>query len=185
MINLRIRTASNNCAGGGVDLHAVPFHQDAAYLLPEADRTLQVGVWLPLVPVPPGAGLLSFLRGGHRAAADGCLLHEPANDGTGVREWERVTERGTGKKQRGREGDREQRLREGDRDRRRRQRQRDREAERQRQKKRQRQRRRRRQTGRQADRQADKKTYTHTRAHRGEIESLLPIIFACRCVDTS
>ena len=53
-----------------------------SYLLPEADATLQIGVWLPLVPVPQGAGLLSFLRGGHRISR-GCLLHEPANDGTG------------------------------------------------------------------------------------------------------
>ena len=30
VINLRIRTSSSNSSGGGVDLHAVPFHQDAA-----------------------------------------------------------------------------------------------------------------------------------------------------------
>ena len=31
--------------------HTVPFHQDAAYNLPEADHTMQVGAWIPLVDV--------------------------------------------------------------------------------------------------------------------------------------
>ena len=85
VINLRIRTATPPDGAGpeSVDLHAVPFHQDAAYLLPEADSTLQVGIWLPLVDVPAEAGCLSFLKGGHTAAAGVCLPHVPAEDGTG------------------------------------------------------------------------------------------------------
>lgn len=65
-----------------VDLHRVPAHQDAAYLLPEADDTLQVGIWLPLMgDVPAEGGALSFLGGGHKLGR--CLPHLPAEDGTG------------------------------------------------------------------------------------------------------
>lgn len=90
VINLRIRTATPPTADDGntlldpaaVDLHRVPAHQDAAYLLPEADNTLQVGIWLPVVAdVPADGGALSFLRGGHRFGR--CLPHLSAQDGTG------------------------------------------------------------------------------------------------------
>lgn len=69
VINLRIRTTTPetkpNAEPATVDLHRVPAHQDAAYLLPEADSTLQIGVWVPLVAdVPSYGGALSFLRGG-------------------------------------------------------------------------------------------------------------------------
>ena len=67
VINLRIRTTTPGAKDGpaAVDLHRVPAHQDAAYLLPEADSTFQVGIWVPLVAdVPSYGGALSFLRGG-------------------------------------------------------------------------------------------------------------------------
>jgi phytanoyl-CoA hydroxylase len=69
VINLRIRTATPatkpDADPATVDLHRVPTHQDAAYLLPEADSTLQIGVWVPLVAdVSSQGGALSFLRGG-------------------------------------------------------------------------------------------------------------------------
>jgi hypothetical protein len=84
VINLRIRTATPLEAAGAesVDLHRVPPHQDAAYLLPEADDTMQVGIWVPLTgDVSAEGGALSFLRGGHKIGR--CLPHLSAEDGTG------------------------------------------------------------------------------------------------------
>mmetsp|Transcript_27759 Transcript_27759/g.69249 ORF Transcript_27759/g.69249 Transcript_27759/m.69249 type:complete len:288 (-) Transcript_27759:704-1567(-) len=44
----------------------VPWHQDAAYLSPEADRTLTVTAWVPLVDANLTNGCLQMVRGGHR-----------------------------------------------------------------------------------------------------------------------
>lgn len=77
--NVRLKVPS---AGGPVDYHTVHWHQDAGYLSPESDTTMQVSVWLPLVDSNRRNGAMQFVRGGHRAKAGGVMRHRYKNDGT-------------------------------------------------------------------------------------------------------
>jgi hypothetical protein len=47
-------------------LMTVPWHQDTAYLAPEAERTLQPTAWIPFLDANPVNGGLQVLRGGHK-----------------------------------------------------------------------------------------------------------------------
>ena len=48
-------------------LFNVPWHQDTAYLLPEAENTDQVTCWIPFCDVDLKNGCLQYLKGGHRS----------------------------------------------------------------------------------------------------------------------
>jgi hypothetical protein len=48
-------------------LFNVPWHQDTAYLLPEAENTDQVTCWIPFCDVDLNNGCLQYLKGGHRS----------------------------------------------------------------------------------------------------------------------
>jgi ectoine hydroxylase-related dioxygenase (phytanoyl-CoA dioxygenase family) len=48
-------------------LLTVPWHQDCAYLLPEAEATDQVTCWIPFEDVNVQNGCMQYLRGAHRA----------------------------------------------------------------------------------------------------------------------
>lgn len=54
--------------GEGFDhwIQRSPFHQDAAVLLPEADATLVVTTWIPMVDATPENGTLQIFPGLHR-----------------------------------------------------------------------------------------------------------------------
>ena len=62
--------------------HTVPFHQDAAYNLPEADHTLQVGAWIPLVDVSKEKmnGPMEFVKWEQKEMK--ILSHKNANNGS-------------------------------------------------------------------------------------------------------
>lgn len=57
--NLRCKTPKNPLA-------TVPWHQDAAYLSPGADRTFQPTAWIPLLDADETNGTLQVVRGGHK-----------------------------------------------------------------------------------------------------------------------
>lgn len=45
----------------------VPWHQDTAYLLAGAERTLQPAAWIPFEDIDAHIGAIQVIRGGHRA----------------------------------------------------------------------------------------------------------------------
>jgi len=57
--NLRTKTPHNEQA-------TVPWHQDTAYLAPEAWKVLQVTAWIPLIDANLVNGCMQVLRGGHK-----------------------------------------------------------------------------------------------------------------------
>lgn len=61
----------------------VPWHQDLGYLRPDADETLIVNFWLPLVDAPMETGALQVMPGSHRW---GRLPHEMINGYLGILE---------------------------------------------------------------------------------------------------
>ena len=60
---------------------ATNWHQDLGVLLPEADDSLIISVWMPLVPVDEDNGCLLFIPGSHKR---GLLRHESSRVNTGL-----------------------------------------------------------------------------------------------------
>lgn len=68
---------------GGQDeglLQSVPWHQDAGVVLPEADETTTLTVWLPLTPATAENGCLQVVPGSHRR---GLVEHCPGDAAQG------------------------------------------------------------------------------------------------------
>ena len=92
VFNLRLRVPTSTNYTGKADnpentsqydvFHTVPFHQDAAYNLPEADNTLQVGAWIPLVDVSKTKmnGPMEFVKWEQKEMK--ILSHKNANNGS-------------------------------------------------------------------------------------------------------
>jgi ectoine hydroxylase-related dioxygenase (phytanoyl-CoA dioxygenase family) len=75
---LHLRAKLPEGASSGKSLAEVPWHQDAAVLLPEADDTLVLTTWIALVDVSKENGTLEVLRGSHR---NPILHHHMGNGG--------------------------------------------------------------------------------------------------------
>jgi phytanoyl-CoA hydroxylase len=63
------------------ELTVVPWHQDLAYLRPEADPTLIMNFWIPLVDATAENGCVEVMPGSHRA---GLLPHERIRNYQGI-----------------------------------------------------------------------------------------------------
>lgn len=76
--NIRCKTPDNQLA-------TVPWHQDTAYLLEGAEKTLQPTAWIPLIDANSTNGTLKVIKGGHKVNTT--VPHYPEREAGNKQSW--------------------------------------------------------------------------------------------------